>query len=236
MLILFNLCVLGLLWIIYKLNIVESFLTKKIKLDCGEEYQYEIKYNEIFPLKRKYTFYNRKLIGPNKIDYLLNYYNINKKNCMEYGIRKYYNPNKTFKITDFNPASLNIQNYKRDLCNKDTQRCAFTNTKYYKTPPCCANNLKEMLFYLDDLLTKNNIEYFIYWGTLLGSIRHKGLIPWDTDIDIHIHKKDKKKLVNLKTKIEEETHYKLRILKYILMLEFSETNKQHIDIYYYEFI
>lgn len=46
-------------------------------------------------------------------------------------------------------------------------------------------------------LVKNNIQYFITCGTLLGYVRHQGFIPWDNDIDICIFDTDIQKIRNL---------------------------------------
>jgi lipopolysaccharide cholinephosphotransferase len=48
------------------------------------------------------------------------------------------------------------------------------------------------------LLTHFGIDYWVDSGTTLGVIRHKGIIPWDDDIDIGILKKDVKNFLNLK--------------------------------------
>ena len=52
----------------------------------------------------------------------------------------------------------------------------------------------EVLHKVDILCQELDIPYFVDWGTLLGTVRHKGFIPWDDDIDIGVLRKDYNKL------------------------------------------
>lgn len=54
------------------------------------------------------------------------------------------------------------------------------------TKPLFLNFLKE--------INKTKIPYFASGGTMLGAVRHKGIIPWDTDCDIGICKEYLKSL------------------------------------------
>ena len=55
----------------------------------------------------------------------------------------------------------------------------------------------KLLIQLDTFCKEYQIEYYVAYGTLLGTIRHKGFIPWDDDIDIWMKREDFKKLTNV---------------------------------------
>ena len=55
--------------------------------------------------------------------------------------------------------------------------------------------LLKMLKAVTALCEKHNIRYSLYCGTLLGSIRHGGFIPWDHDVDLTMPLQDYKRFL-----------------------------------------
>ena len=49
---------------------------------------------------------------------------------------------------------------------------------------------------VDKILQRNNLQYWMSWGTLLGAVRHKGFIPWDDDLDISMPRNDFEKALD----------------------------------------
>lgn len=50
---------------------------------------------------------------------------------------------------------------------------------------------------IDDICRKNGIEYYLFGGSAIGAIRHKGFIPWDDDLDIIMDYKNYDKFIKI---------------------------------------
>lgn len=65
-----------------------------------------------------------------------------------------------------------------------------------------------MMTFIDSICQKNDINYSLSGGTLLGAVRHAGFIPWDDDVDLMLVRSEYEKLVKLLKK-EVPKDYKL---------------------------
>ncbi len=55
----------------------------------------------------------------------------------------------------------------------------------------------EVLEEVDKICKNHDIQYFADWGTLLGTVRHNGFIPWDDDIDLCMKRADYQKFLKV---------------------------------------
>ena len=61
----------------------------------------------------------------------------------------------------------------------------------------------DLLKQIDSLCGRHGIQYYACAGTMLGAVRHKGMIPWDDDIDIMLLRSDYEKFCNYANEFEE---------------------------------
>lgn len=66
----------------------------------------------------------------------------------------------------------------------------------------------EMLIEVDRICRKHDIQYNIIGGTLLGSVRHGGFIPWDDDADVAMLRTDYERFKQVcKTDLDSNRFY-----------------------------
>ncbi len=109
--------------------------------------------------------------------------------------------------------------------------------KSYKDLGCPAStdeNFSNLIFIIDII---KELDYFVFFGTLLGFVREGYLIEGDDDIDIYVNKKQKEKLISLLKKNNVDVDLNLSVNKgeYLLQIKRTINNKHTIfDFYFFE--
>ena len=81
------------------------------------------------------------------------------------------------KIYVFRPIEYIVQRFEQNFIYEMYDKEKMTHESIHQT-------LFDILIYFRDFCDKHNLRYYLYDGTLLGAVRHKGYIPWDDDIDV----------------------------------------------------
>ena len=82
---------------------------------------------------------------------------------------------------------ININNIIDKLCDDELRNKQYNILKTFKVTT--------------EILEKNNIPYWLGYGTLIGCLRHGGFVPWDDDIDICILNSNIDDFLNIKSDI-----------------------------------
>ena len=99
-------------------------------------------------------------------------------------------PNQCVSCYENMPNSETCQEHRKKLVQevKLQKPSGPNNSRFFKTITHHQDReiLRDLLEKFVQVASKHNILYFMYAGTLIGSYRHHGLIPWDDDIDFLI--------------------------------------------------
>ena len=81
-----------------------------------------------------------------------------------------------------------------ELFFREETRCDFLITEERKN--ILAISL-DLFFEFEKVCKKHNLKYYLFYGSLLGAVRHHGFIPWDDDFDVAMPRKDYEELLRL---------------------------------------
>lgn len=119
-------------------------------------------------------------------------------------------------------------------CSPDTTRCKFwTRDVDYVRPDCCTSQLRDLAFFVDDLLRSHGIVHWLDYGSLLGALRDGQLIAWDSDVDFGCFRSDYDRIAALAGEVAEAGHWMDLTDTAVIRICSSKTNHLHADLYFW---
>lgn len=134
----------------------------------------------------------------------------------------------------------------KDYLNREGASCAMEMFDLVRLSEGNTIKLYQLMKDVDMVLRHHKITYWAEGGTLLGALRHKGIIPYDDDLDIQVDIKDLERL-KLAIKDLEQLGYRIggqedwyQILAYdpcskdenhmdIFLMEVGKTNTKYVN-------
>lgn len=101
-----------------------------------------------------------------------------------------------------------------------------------------------LMIEFDRICRENSIKYWLHFGTLLGSVRHHGFVPWDDDTDVGMMRED---VIKLKDVIKTSSDFILDdfftvsnsspgYMDHNYQIHFKNSNTPYcLDIYVYDY-
>lgn len=107
-----------------------------------------------------------------------------------------------------------------------------TDEIFPRTDPMIIGHAYQILKVFDKEINRLGIPYWCAYGTILGAVRHGGIIPWDDDIDVCVMLKDRGKLYSLCHLFKR---YGLELVQYtdwLWKLRPKDTKYPFVDIFF----
>jgi phosphorylcholine metabolism protein LicD len=98
------------------------------------------------------------------------------------------------------------QNHTSNLVKKNKARIESPNNVPVMSD-MCASRLYKLIRDFKSITEPHHLHYWIVGGTLIGALRHQGLIPWDDDLDIAIRDSDVSLFLQLEPLFQKLGYY-----------------------------
>lgn len=89
------------------------------------------------------------------------------------------------------------------IVNEVIASMPLTDADLPRMDPLVVGLFYDLITKINQVFQKSDLRYWCTCGTLLGIVRHQGIIPWDDDIDLAIFEKDIPILLDLESALSE---------------------------------